>query len=149
MTIVAPLVTWLFTFVAGTGHVVYPLYPVIAATALKAELDDLRPAFFDANVEPSITAKTPPPGSDIIRASSNTFYRNLAQADLAGFGLITALDLQFIDVLLAGACRPPQPGLGDAEIDRDIFSVSGVHLLALAGKADEVFVSRLNGVFGD
>lgn len=55
------------------------------ATALKAELDELRPAFFDANVEPSITAKTPPAGSDIIRASSNTFYRGVSLADLTGF----------------------------------------------------------------
>ena len=29
VTIVAPLTTWCFTFVAGTGHVVYPLLPVI------------------------------------------------------------------------------------------------------------------------
>src|SRR6187431_2517394 len=29
VTIVAPLVTWLFTFLAGTGHIVYPLLPVI------------------------------------------------------------------------------------------------------------------------
>lgn len=43
VTIVAPLVTWLFTFVAGTGHVVYPLYPVIAATALKAGIRPERP----------------------------------------------------------------------------------------------------------
>jgi anaerobic C4-dicarboxylate transporter DcuA len=29
VTIVAPLVTWTFTFLAGTGHIVYPLLPVI------------------------------------------------------------------------------------------------------------------------
>jgi anaerobic C4-dicarboxylate transporter len=27
VTIVAPLTTWSFTFVAGTGHIVYPLLP--------------------------------------------------------------------------------------------------------------------------
>src|SRR5688572_1236282 len=27
VTIVAPLVTWTFTFLAGTGHIVYPLLP--------------------------------------------------------------------------------------------------------------------------
>ena len=43
VTFVAPLVTWSFTFVAGTGHVVYPLLPVIAATALKAGIRPERP----------------------------------------------------------------------------------------------------------
>jgi anaerobic C4-dicarboxylate transporter DcuA len=33
VTIVAPLVTWLFTFLAGTGHIVYPLLPVIYEVA--------------------------------------------------------------------------------------------------------------------
>ena len=33
VTIVAPLTTWSFTFVAGTGHIVYPLLPVIYETA--------------------------------------------------------------------------------------------------------------------
>ena len=32
VTIVAPLTTWSFTFVAGTGHIVYPLLPVIYET---------------------------------------------------------------------------------------------------------------------
>ena len=33
VTIVAPLVTWTFTFLAGTGHIVYPLLPVIYEVA--------------------------------------------------------------------------------------------------------------------
>jgi anaerobic C4-dicarboxylate transporter len=33
VTIVAPLTTWSFTFLAGTGHIVYPLLPVIYETA--------------------------------------------------------------------------------------------------------------------
>ena len=33
VTIVAPLTTWTFSFVAGTGHIVYPLLPVIYETA--------------------------------------------------------------------------------------------------------------------
>jgi len=43
VTFVAPLVTWTFTFVAGTGHVVYPLLPVIAETALRAGIRPERP----------------------------------------------------------------------------------------------------------
>jgi anaerobic C4-dicarboxylate transporter DcuA len=43
ITIVAPLVCWLFTFVAGTGHVAYAVLPVIAETARKAGIRPERP----------------------------------------------------------------------------------------------------------
>ena len=43
ITIVAPMVTWLFTFLAGTGHVVYPLQPVIYETAIAAGIRPERP----------------------------------------------------------------------------------------------------------
>src|SRR5262249_8386608 len=52
---------------------------------LQRELTDLRPALFDANFEPLPTAKTPPPGQDIIQASSNTFYRGVTLQDLKNF----------------------------------------------------------------
>ena len=43
MTIVAPLTTWTFTFVAGTGHIVYPLLPVIYETAHQNGIRPERP----------------------------------------------------------------------------------------------------------
>jgi anaerobic C4-dicarboxylate transporter DcuA len=43
VTIVAPLTTWTFTFVAGTGHVVYPLLPVIYETAHQSGIRPERP----------------------------------------------------------------------------------------------------------
>ena len=43
VTIVAPLTTWSFTFVAGTGHIVYPLLPVIYETAHKSGIRPERP----------------------------------------------------------------------------------------------------------
>ncbi len=43
ITIVAPLVTWLFTFMSGTGHIVYPLLPVIYETAIAAGIRPERP----------------------------------------------------------------------------------------------------------
>ena len=43
VTIVAPLVTWTFTFVAGTGHIVYPLLPVIYETAYQNGIRPERP----------------------------------------------------------------------------------------------------------
>src|SRR5262245_47951794 len=43
VTIVAPFTTWGFTFVAGTGHIVYPLLPVIYETAHQSGIRPERP----------------------------------------------------------------------------------------------------------
>src|SRR5512134_385150 len=43
VTIVAPLTTWTFTFLAGTGHIVYPLLPVIYETAYGSGIRPERP----------------------------------------------------------------------------------------------------------
>jgi len=61
------------------------LPPLATPDALQRELDALRPSLFDPNVEPTITAKTPPAGQDIIQASSNTFYRGVSLQDLKTF----------------------------------------------------------------
>ena len=41
VTIVAPLTTWTFTFLAGTGHIVYPLLPVIYETAHRSGINQV------------------------------------------------------------------------------------------------------------
>jgi dipeptidyl-peptidase-3 len=61
------------------------LPPLTTREALDRELAELRPALFDPNVEPTATAKTPPPGKDILQASSNTFYRGVTLNDLKTF----------------------------------------------------------------
>lgn len=43
ITIVAPVVTYVFTFAAGTGHIVYALLPVIAEVSRKAGVRPERP----------------------------------------------------------------------------------------------------------
>src|SRR5512133_1133423 len=43
VTIVAPFTTWTFTFLAGTGHIVYPLLPVIYETAHQSGIRPERP----------------------------------------------------------------------------------------------------------
>jgi dipeptidyl-peptidase-3 len=64
----------------------YADLPALAdANALQRELVALRASLFDPNVEPTITAKTPPPGKDIIQASANTFYRGVTLEDLKNF----------------------------------------------------------------
>ena len=66
-----------------TGYADLP--PLATPDAVQRELEALRPSLFDPNVEPTITAKTPPAGQDILQASSNTFYRGVSLQDLKTF----------------------------------------------------------------
>src|SRR5687767_7143499 len=43
VTIIAPVVAYVFTFLAGTGHVFYPLLPVIYEVAMKGRVRPERP----------------------------------------------------------------------------------------------------------
>jgi len=53
---------------------------------LDAMLQRLRPMFFDADFEPSITTKAPPPGKDILTASYNNLYAGgVSMNDVKGF----------------------------------------------------------------
>lgn len=62
------------------------LRPIRTQHALQEELDELKPAFFDPQFEPTITAKSPQGGKDILQASSNTFYsNNVGLEDLKNF----------------------------------------------------------------
>jgi dipeptidyl-peptidase-3 len=54
--------------------------------SLDATLARLQPMFFDPNVDPIVTNKTPPPGKDILTASYNNLYAGgVSLADLKGF----------------------------------------------------------------
>ena len=59
--------------------------PTAAGESLDAMLTRLQPMFFDANVDPIVTNKTPAPGQDILMASANNLYSGVALADLKGF----------------------------------------------------------------
>jgi anaerobic C4-dicarboxylate transporter DcuA len=43
VTIIAPVVSYIFTFLAGTGHIFYPLLPVIYEVAMKGRVRPERP----------------------------------------------------------------------------------------------------------
>jgi dipeptidyl-peptidase III len=45
----------------------------------------LQPMFFDPNVDPIVTNKTPGAGKDILQASANNLYSGVSMADLKGF----------------------------------------------------------------
>jgi dipeptidyl-peptidase-3 len=53
--------------------------------SVEAMLTRLGPMFFDANVDPIVTNKTPGPGRDILTASANNLYSGVSVADLKGF----------------------------------------------------------------
>ena len=53
--------------------------------SLDAMLARLGPMFFDPNVDPIVTSKTPGPGRDILTASANNLYAGVSMADLKGF----------------------------------------------------------------
>ena len=53
--------------------------------ALPADLERLFPYFFDLDVDPIVTSKTPGPGKDILQSSANNLYSGVTMADLDGF----------------------------------------------------------------
>ena len=52
---------------------------------IEAKLKRLQPMFFDPNVDPIVTNKTPGAGKDILAASANNLYLGVSMADLKGF----------------------------------------------------------------
>ncbi len=60
-------------------------FPLRPGETLDAMLARLAPLFFDPDVDPTVTAKTPPRGEDILGASANNLYVGLTMRDLEGF----------------------------------------------------------------
>jgi dipeptidyl-peptidase-3 len=60
-------------------------FPTAGGETLDQLLTRLEPMFFDASVDPMVTAKTPPPGKDILTASANNLYVDVSMNDLEGF----------------------------------------------------------------
>jgi dipeptidyl-peptidase-3 len=52
--------------------------------SLDGLLERLQPMFFDPEVDPTVTSKTPPPGQDILMASANNLHVGVTMADLDG-----------------------------------------------------------------
>ena len=60
-------------------------FSTASGESLEAMRVRLQPMFFDANVDPIVTNKTPGPGKDILTASANNLYTGVSMADLKGF----------------------------------------------------------------
>ncbi len=52
---------------------------------LARTLESLRAPLFDPRFQPQLTTKNPPPGEDILTASSNNYYQGVKLSDLKGF----------------------------------------------------------------
>ncbi len=60
-------------------------FPLKNGETLDQLLTRLKPQFFDVTVDPTVTAKTPPAGKDILTASANNLYVGVTMKELEGF----------------------------------------------------------------
>ena len=80
--ILSPLVTYLFTFVAGTGHVAYSVLPVIAEAATETKIRPERPL-----------------GIAVIASQQAITASPISAATVALLGLLTGFDITLFDIL--------------------------------------------------
>lgn len=82
VTILSPLVTYLFTFVAGTGHVAYSVLTVIAEVAAETKIRPERPL-----------------GIAVIASQQAITASPISAATVALLGLLTGFDITLFDIL--------------------------------------------------
>jgi dipeptidyl-peptidase-3 len=75
-----------FATAAKTAAASGATFPTASGESLDALLARLQPMFFDPNVDPIVTNKTPGAGKDILTSSANNLYAGgVTMADLRGF----------------------------------------------------------------
>ena len=110
ITLLSPLVTYLFTFVAGTGHVAYSVLPVIAEVATETKIRPERPLAIAVIASQQAITASPISAATVALLSM-----------LAGFG-ISLMDILIIAVpctlagVLAGALYSLRVG---KELEKD------------------------------
>lgn len=82
VTILSPIVTYLFTFVAGTGHVAYSVLPVIAEVATETKIRPERPL-----------------GIAVIASQQAITASPISAATVALLGLLARFDITLFDIL--------------------------------------------------
>lgn len=82
VTIISPLVTYLFSFLAGTGHVAYSVLPVIAEVARETKIRPERPL-----------------GIAVIASQQAITASPISAATVALLGLLTGFDITLLDIL--------------------------------------------------
>ncbi|MDE3154963.1 MAG: peptidase M49 [Acidobacteriota bacterium] len=74
-----------FAAAARTAQAHGAAFPLPDGDTLDALLARLQPCFFDPDVDPVVTNKTPGNGKDILEASANNLYQGVTMAELEGF----------------------------------------------------------------
>lgn len=82
VTIISPLVTYLFSFLAGTGHVAYSVLPVIAEVARETKIRPERPL-----------------GIAVIASQQAITASPISAATVALLGLLTGFNVTLFDIL--------------------------------------------------
>lgn len=82
ITIVSPLVTYAFTFLAGTGHVVYSVMPVISEVARETKVRPERPL-----------------GIAVIASQQAITASPISAATVALLGMLAGFDITLFDIL--------------------------------------------------
>ena len=82
VTILSPIVTYLFTFIAGTGHIAYSVLPVIAEVAKETKIRPERPL-----------------GIAVIASQQAITASPISAATVALLGLLSGFDLTLFDIL--------------------------------------------------
>ncbi|MGH9145205.1 MAG: dipeptidyl-peptidase 3 family protein, partial [Vicinamibacterales bacterium] len=72
-------------------------FPTRPGESLDALMVRLQPMFFDPNVDPSVTNKTPGPRKDILEASANNLYVGVTLKELEGFSERYPLNSRLVD----------------------------------------------------
>jgi dipeptidyl-peptidase-3 len=102
-----------FAAAAGAAVRAGARFPLRDGETLDARLDRLRPMFFDSEFDPTVTAKTPPRGHDILTASANNLYVGVTMKDLEGIEERYALNSRVVK--------------GDAGIVEEVYRVGGTY----------------------
>jgi dipeptidyl-peptidase-3 len=74
-----------FTAAARTAAKNGAAFRLRKGETLEAMLRRMEPWFFDPNIDPIVTNKTPGPGKDILASSANNLYQGVTMKDLEGF----------------------------------------------------------------
>lgn len=83
ITLLSPLVTYLFTFVAGTGHVAYSVLPVIAEVARETKIRPERPL-----------------GIAVIASQQAITASPISAATVALLGLLAGFEISLLQILM-------------------------------------------------
>ena len=83
ITFLSPLVTYFFSFVAGTGHVAYSVLPVIAEVARETKIRPERPL-----------------GIAVIASQQAITASPISAATVALLGLLTGFNISLLDILI-------------------------------------------------